>query len=220
MGKFEVADQGTLFLDEIGDMPLQMQAKILRTIQEGEVERIGSNKPKIVNVRIIAATNRDLKEMIKDKTFREDLYYRINVISLHIPPLRDRVDDIKMISDHFIDQLNRSVHYNVKAFSNNAYNMLTTYNWPGNIRELKNVIERAYYILEGESFIEPWHLPSNLNTEGHEGETMTLKDAIAEAEKKIIMDRLVTFNSNKTKASMDLGISRMALHNKLKKYGL
>lgn len=220
MGKFEVADEGTLFLDEIGDMPLQMQAKILRTIQEGEVERIGSNKPKIVNVRIIAATNKDLKKMIMEKTFRADLYYRINVIALHIPPLRERIDDIKLISDHFIDQLNRSVHYNVKAFSTSASNILMAYHWPGNIRELKNVIERAYYILEGESYIEPWHLPSNLNTEGHDRDTQTLKEAIGEAEKKIIMNRLIAFNSNKTKTSMDLGISRMALHNKLKKYGL
>jgi transcriptional regulator with PAS, ATPase and Fis domain len=220
MGKFEVADEGTLFLDEIGDMPLQMQAKILRTLQEGEVERIGSNKPKIVNVRIIAATNKDLKKMIEEKTFREDLYYRINVIGIRIPPLRERVEDIKLLSDHFIDDLNRQVHKNVIEFSANARNILMSYDWPGNIRELKNVIERAYYILEGESYIEPWHLPSTLKGKSHDCSSVSLKDAMAEMERKIIMDRLIAFNSNKTKVSQDLGISRMALHNKLKKYGL
>jgi transcriptional regulator with PAS, ATPase and Fis domain len=220
MGKFEVADEGTLFLDEIGDMPLQMQAKILRTLQEGEVERIGSNKPKIVDVRIIAATNKDLKKMIEEKTFREDLYYRINVIGIRIPPLRERVEDIKLLSDCFIDDLNRLVHKNVIEFSAKARNILMSYDWPGNIRELKNVIERAYYILEGESYIEPWHLPSTLKGKSHDRSSLSLKDAMAETERKIIMDRLIAFNSNKTKVSQDLGISRMALHNKLKKYGL
>lgn len=220
MGKFEVADGGTLFLDEIGDMPLQMQAKILRTLQEGEVERIGSNQPKTVDVRIIAATNRDLKEMIKEKTFREDLYYRINVINLSVLPLRERKEDIIAISNNFIDYLNRNNFKQVRGLSNKTINVLLSYDWPGNCRELKNVIERAYHILEGESFIEPWHLPATIKKNLDEGSNIPLKVELAEVEKKIIIDRLNAFNGNKTKTASNLGISRMALHKKLDKYGL
>lgn len=220
MGKFEVADGGTLFLDEIGDMPLQMQAKILRTLQEGEVERIGSNQPKTVDVRIISATNRDLKEMIEDKTFREDLYYRINVINIGVFPLRERKEDIIAISNNFIDYLNRNNFKQVRGLSNKAVNVLLSYDWPGNVRELKNVIERAYHILEGESFIEPWHLPGNVKKNLDEGSNIPLKVELGEIEKKIIIDRLNAFNGNKTKAAANLGISRMALHKKIEKYGL
>lgn len=220
MGKFEIADGGTLFLDEIGDMPLKMQAKILRTLQEGEVERIGSNKTKFVDVRIIAATNKDLKAMIKEKTFREDLYYRINVLNLFIPPLRERKEDIVIICHDFIDYLNRTCHKNITGLSSKAMAILLSYDWPGNVRELRNILERAYSMLEAEFIIEPWHLPAHLKSKQMQGRNIPLKSAIAEVEKKIIIDRLIAFNGNKTKTAENLGISRMALHKKIEKFGL
>ncbi len=220
MGKFEFANKGTIFLDEIGDMSLPMQAKILRVLQEGEVEKIGSNKPKQVDVRIIAATNRDLLEMVKEKTFREDLYYRLNVINLVIPPLRQRKDDISLMVEHFINELNDKLRRTVKGVSKKAMSILQSHEWPGNVRELKNVIERAYNIMEGEDYIQPWHLPSNLRNMIEPEVSEPLKAIMENMEKKIIMDRLVYFNGNKTKTAASLNLSRVAFHKKLDKYGL
>lgn len=220
MGKFEFANKGTIFLDEIGDMPLQMQAKILRVLQEGEVEKVGSNKPKEIDVRIIAATNKDLLEMVKEKTFREDLYYRLNVINIVIPPLRERKEDIGIIVDNFIEELNVKLRRMVKGISKKSMSILQAHDWSGNVRELKNVVERAYNIMDGEDQIQPWHLPSNLrNTMDHEV-SEPLKTIMDKLEKKIIMERLVYFNGNKSKTAIDLNLSRVALHKKLDKYGL
>ncbi len=218
IGKFELADQGTIFLDEIGDMPLHMQAKILRVLQEGEVERVGSNSPKQIDVRVIAATNRNLREIIEEKLFREDLYYRLNVINLTIPPLRERKDDVFLLSTHFIDLLNRENHGNVRGLSEKSQMQLSNYDWKGNIRELKNVIERAYNIIEGEEFIQLWHLPAHINNGKTTSAREPLKDLVDTAEKKIILERLISFSGNKTKTAADLGISRMALHKKLEKF--
>lgn len=220
IGKFELADQGTIFLDEIGDMPIQMQAKILRVIQEGEVERVGSNRPKQIDVRVIAATNKNLREMVEENTFREDLYYRLNVINLSIPPLRDRKEDIILLSKHFLETLNRQNHGKIKGVSEKAQLLLTGYQWKGNIRELRNVIERAYNIIEGEEFIQPYHLPMQLKaTEDHYvGDPLRM--VMENVEKKIILERLLYFKGNKTKTAEDLGISRMALHKKLEKFDL
>ena len=218
IGKFELADQGTIFLDEIGDMPLQMQAKILRVLQEGEVERIGSNSPKQVDVRIIAATNRNLKAMVEEKTFREDLYYRLNVINLVIPPLRERKEDIVLLTKHFIDLLNRENHGNVKGVGEKAQMQLNSYDWLGNIRELRNVIERAYNIIEGEELIQLWHLPAHVNNGKFVSTGEPLKNLVDNAEKKIILERLIAFKGNKSKTAADLGISRVALHKKLDRY--
>lgn len=220
MGKFEFAHKGTIFLDEIGDMPLQMQAKILRVLQEGEVEKIGSNKPKEIDVRIIAATNKDLLEMVKEKTFREDLYYRLNVINLFIPPLRDRKEDIVLIVDSFIEELNEKLRRMVKGLSKKSVSILQAHEWSGNVRELKNVIERAYNIMEGEEYIQPWHLPSNLQSAMAHEVSEPLRNIMEKHEKKIIMERLIYFNGNKTKTAADLDLSRVALHKKLDKYGL
>lgn len=220
MGKFEIADGGTLFLDEIGDMPLQMQAKILRTLQEGEVERIGSNKTRRVDVRIIAATNRNLDEMIREKSFREDLYYRINVINFKIPPLKKRKEDIVIISNHILDEFNHKYHKNVKGLSQKAKNILLSHEWPGNVRELRNVIERAYHIMDGEIHIQPYHLPAYLTKSHVMEDQLPLKKMMEENERKIIIDRLLAFNGNRTQTAKDLGISRMALHNKIEKYNL
>lgn len=220
IGKFELADQGTIFLDEIGDMPLQMQAKILRVLQEGEVERVGSNSPKQIDVRIIAATNRNLKVMVDEKAFREDLYYRLNVINLTVPPLRERKEDVILLSKHFIDFLNRENHGNVRGLSEKAQMQLSSYDWKGNIRELKNVIERAYNIIEGEEFIQLWHLPTHINNGKTASTGEPLKALVDNSEKKIILERLISFSGNKTKTAADLGISRMALHKKLEKFDM
>ncbi|MBF4693651.1 sigma 54-interacting transcriptional regulator [Fusibacter ferrireducens] len=220
IGKFELADLGTIFLDEIGDMPLQMQAKILRVLQEGEVERVGSNRPKQIDVRVIAATNRNLLEMVEAKQFREDLYYRLNVINLKIPPLRDRKEDVMLLSKHFIDQLNQQDHGKVRGISEKAQFLLSHYQWQGNIRELRNIIERAYNIMEGDDFIQPYHLPAFMKTTELDYTGEPLKHMMEIYEKKLLLERLIYFKGNKTKTAGDLGISRMALHTKLEKYDL
>ncbi len=220
IGKFELADQGTIFLDEIGDMPLQMQAKILRVLQEGEVERVGSNHPKDIDVRVIAATNKDLKEMVEEKTFREDLYYRLNVINLVIPPLRDRKEDIIALSRHFLDNLNQENHGKVKGISEKAQFQLTSYEWKGNIRELRNVIERAYNIIEGEEVIEVYHLPMQIKGTNDNNKGEPLRNMMEKIERRLLLERLICFNGNKTQTAKDLGISRMALHKKIEKYDL
>lgn len=220
IGKFELADLGTIFLDEIGDMPLQMQAKILRVLQEGEVERVGSNRPKQIDVRVIAATNRNLKEMVEAKEFREDLYYRLNVINLSIPPLRERKEDVILLSKHFIDQLNQQDHGKVRGVSEKAQFLLTNYHWQGNIRELRNIIERAYNIMEGDDYIQPYHLPAFMKSVEQDYSGEPLRHMMEIYEKKLLLERLIYFKGNKTKTAEDLGISRMALHTKLEKYDL
>ncbi|MGB3368573.1 MAG: sigma 54-interacting transcriptional regulator [Acidaminobacteraceae bacterium] len=220
IGKFELADRGTIFLDEIGDMPLQMQAKILRVLQDGEVERVGSNRPKQIDVRVIAATNRNLKEMVKEKTFREDLYYRLNVINILIPPLRERREDIMLLSKYFIDQLNQQNHLKVRGISEKTQILLSSYHWQGNIRELKNIIERAYNIMEGDDYIQPYHLPAFLKSSEQNYIEDPLKLLVNNYEKKMILERLIYFKGNKTKTAKNLGMSRMSLHKKIEKYEL
>jgi transcriptional regulator with PAS, ATPase and Fis domain len=222
VGKFEIADRGTIFLDEIADMPLKMQAKILRVIQENEVEKIGSNNSKTIDIRVIAATNKNIYELIENKEFREDLFYRLNVFQINLPPLRDRKNDIMLIAEKFIDSLNYKLQKSIEGFSSQAKSILISYHWPGNVRELKNIVERAYNIIEKERVIQPWHLPAGIRAINHQvAETSEpLKVLMEETEKKIIMDRLLHFNGNKTKTAQDLGISRVAFHKKLSKYEL
>lgn len=161
-GKFELADNGTLFLDEIGDMPLSLQVKLLRVLQEQEFERIGATKPTKVNVRIISATNKDLAELINRGKFREDLYYRIHVIHLHIPPLRERLDDIPVLCTHFINKINRKTSKNINGISPQVIHSFQRYHWPGNIRQLENVLERAFHFSQT-NWIEKSHLPKEMN---------------------------------------------------------
>ncbi|VVS92518.1 pas fold [Desulfoluna spongiiphila] len=220
LGKFELANNGTIFLDEIGDMPLQMQAKILRVLQEGEVEHIGASRPKRVDVRVIAATNKNLSEMVEKKTFREDLLYRLNVFTLTIPPLKRRREDIELIAGHAICALNRKMKRGVKGVSPKASCLLQAYSWPGNIRELKNVVERAYHIMEGEELIQPWHLPHVLRGGNLNASQEPLKYILENMERKVITERLILHSGNKTKTAADLGISRVALHKKLEKYSM
>jgi transcriptional regulator with PAS, ATPase and Fis domain len=222
-GKFELADKGTLFLDEIGDMPLSMQAKLLRVLQDQVIERVGGIDSKKIDVRIIAATNKNLQQLVAEGKFREDLYYRINVITMEIPPLRERKNDIIPLAQAFITDYSTSLGVPEKAFSLEATKVLTEYPWPGNIRELKNCVERIMN-LHVESVIEADQLPSNLfNTDINIQSLFTEKnyrETILVQEKKIFETALMKCNGNKTKAAKMLGISRSTFYEKLKDTGL
>jgi PAS domain S-box-containing protein len=220
IGKFEVADQGTIFLDEIGDMPMHMQAKILRVIQEREVEKIGSNKPLNIDVRIIAATNRNIEQMIEEKKFRLDLYYRLNVVTLNIPPLCERPEDISELCQNFIEKYRIRYLKRVDGINENAINKLMKYKWPGNIRELENIIERAINIMDEGTVIKPKHLPVDISGRYDVEDVKNLRETMDEYERKIIIKSLEAVNFNKSRASKLLGISRTAFYEKLEKHGL
>ncbi|MGC7871421.1 sigma 54-interacting transcriptional regulator [Desulfosporosinus sp. SYSU MS00001] len=223
-GRLEIADGGTLFLDEIGDMPLGLQSKLLRVLQDREFERLGSTKSIKVNVRIIAATNKNLNRAISEGQFRADLFYRLNVINLHLPPLRERWEDIKPLTYYFIAKFNNILKGNVKGIADDAMAALLNYSWPGNIRELENVIERAVnYTRSG--LIRLTHLPnqllSNSSAEGQAsfGE-IRHQDQIARIERNMIIVALEKAGGNKTKAAKILNLSRSRLYDKLNKYNL
>lgn len=223
LGKLELADGGTLFLDEIGDMEMGMQAKLLRVIQEREIERLGSSKPRKIDVRLVAATNRDLEAMIRDKQFREDLYYRLNVVTLMIPPLRERKDDIESLIQTFLKKFNHQFAQTVTGITIETQNVLMKHRWPGNIRELKNIIERAFNMLDG-SEIQLKHLPSYLQIlAGHETRPFvggSLENILDGVEKETLIYALDTANGNKVQAAKTLGLSRAGLYKKLKKHDL
>ncbi len=218
MGKFEVADGGTIFLDEIGDMPLNMQAKLLRTIQEQEIERIGSNEPKSIDVRIIAATNRNLDEMIEKKLFRLDLYYRLNVVTIEVPKLMERKDDIVSLANMFIEKYQVKYMKDIRGISEKALSALIEYDWPGNVRELENIIERAINLVEDGGEIDQKHLPFSFTQEADVDISKSLKEIMVENERKIIIEYLKAAKCNRTKAASLLGISRTALYEKIEKY--
>ena len=220
IGKFEVADQGTIFLDEIGDMPMHMQAKLLRVIQEREIEKIGSNNPKRIDVRIIAATNRNVEQMIEEKKFRLDLYYRLNVVTLNVPPLRDRTEDIDALCKNFIEKFRIRYLKRVDAINDSSVSKLKKYNWPGNIRELENTIERAINIMDGGTIIKAKHLPVDISGRYDVEDVKQLKESMDIYERKTIIKCLEAVNFNKSRASKLLGISRTALYEKLDKYEL
>jgi DNA-binding NtrC family response regulator len=222
MGKFEQAGGGTLVLDEISEMPLPLQAKLLRVLQEKEVDPIGGRKPISVDARIIATSNRDLADMVKKGLFRQDLYYRLRVIPLTIPPLRQRREDIPLLVDHFIEKFASSCPNMEIGISSEAETALAHFSWPGNVRELENTIERAVLICEG-SVIRPEHLllehddtPSNMA----QGDNPTLVGmTVKEMERKLIGQTLKQLNDNRTHAAKMLGISIRTLRNKLREYG-
>lgn len=219
-GKIELAHSGTLFLDEIGDMPLDMQSKLLRVLQEKEIDRVGSSKMKKVDFRLICATNRNLKELVKKGIFREDLYYRINVINIHIPPLRDRKKDIILLVNHYISKFGRELGKPVKGITKKALDVLLEYEWPGNVRELSNIIERAVILTESED-IEPSALPADMifRTKENKG-AKKLKEAIENAEKQCIENALKITNYNISKAASYIGIHRTKLYPKIRKYNI
>ncbi|MCC6502147.1 MAG: sigma-54-dependent Fis family transcriptional regulator [Deltaproteobacteria bacterium] len=218
-GLFQEADGGTLFLDEIGELPLELQVKLLRVLQEGELRRVGDTRAVKVDVRVVAATLRDLKEEIKKGSFRDDLYYRLNVIELKLPPLRSRPGDIPELASHFVEKYGRRFGKSVKAVSKEAMEALVSYSWPGNVRELENVIERAM-ILEETSTIRDVSLPITLSGVHEPFQGLSIKRAEEELEKELIARALEKTGNNRTKAAQLLEISHRALLYKIKSYGL
>jgi len=220
-GKFELADNGTLFLDEIVDLRIDLQAKILRALQEHEVDRVGGNKPIPVDARVIAATNKDIDRAVKEGRFREDLYYRLSVITLHMPPLRERRDDVPLLVGHFLKKFNKGSEAHVDA---EALSSLTSYGWPGNVRELENVIERASVLKRGD-VITRAELPEKLIKEkrGVEDIIFNLPEngiSLEDLEKSLIVKALEQHKGNQTRAAEYLGITRPTLIYRMEKYGL
>jgi len=213
-GLFHVADGGTIFLDEISDMSMPMQVKFLRVLQDKEVWMVGSNRPRKVNVRILAATNKDLNSLVKNGLFREDLFYRVNVVTINMPPLRDREGDILLLAHYFVNKFAAELGKNPPTFSNEALKNLHNYNWPGNVRELENVIQRLIVMTDGDS-IDVADLPSLMRFSAlrETGFTRTL----AEVEAEYISNVLASVGGNKTKAAEILAIDRKTLREKLKK---
>jgi transcriptional regulator with PAS, ATPase and Fis domain len=217
-GKFDMANHGTIFLDEIGDMPLNLQAKILRVIQEREFYRVGGSKTIKVDVRIIASTNKNLEHLVQEGLFREDLYYRLNVFTLHLPPLRERKEDIALLVDYFLSSLPKRVE-----ISSVALQMMMAFSWPGNIRELKNTVESAAVIAE-DDFIEPAHLPGKITgtfTRANAGWSLpadaSLDDRLREIERSMIIEALRKTGGVQARATELLGISQRSLWHRVKK---
>ncbi|MEA4925292.1 MAG: sigma 54-interacting transcriptional regulator [Syntrophomonadaceae bacterium] len=223
-GKFELANGGTIFLDEIGEMSLTMQSKLLVFLQEREFERVGSHQPIRVNVRIVAATNRNLEEMINQQKFREDLFYRLNVLTLEIPPLRKRIEDLPLLINHFIPKLNIDLKTNVTAISDEAVELLSQYNWPGNIRELVNVLQRAMLVADMGEYCTITTKQLRFMKIQPEPQipmvSSTLKSLLKDYEKQILIQALADTNYNKTKTASVLNIDISSLYKKLKQYGL
>lgn len=222
-GKFQLANGGSILLDEIGDMSLHMQAKLLRVIQEKEVEKVGSLTSESIDVRIIASTNRDLEEMVKSGDFREDLYYRLNVIRLELPPLRDRHEDIEALSSIIRKKIAERLGVYVEGISKRSIKYLSNYDFPGNIRELENIIERSINMLDSDLIIEPEHLPSRITKEFVKKRYTSgtdMKSAIEEIEKDMIIATLKKTNNNKNETAKLLGISRPSLYKKIGVYGV
>jgi len=229
IGKFELADGGTLFLDEVTEMPMQLQAKLLRALQENVIERLGGNRPIAVDIRVVAATNRNPRDAIKDGKLREDLYYRLNVFRIDLPALKARKSDIELLATHFLAK--RRVEISAQAVQ-----VLMQYDWPGNVRELENVLERAA-IISGNQLIQPQHLPAEMlnstsefmdaNALGHDAETaeaphnpLCLPNAVEQLERQLIAKALAQTNGNKSKAAKVLEISERSLWYKLSQYGI
>lgn len=220
-GKFELADKGTIFLDEIGELPLHAQVKFLRVLQEKQIYRIGSERKINVDVRIIAATNKNLSEEVEKGNFREDLYYRLNVVNLYIPPLRDRRDDIPVLAETFLNEFSKEYNKNIKYFDVEAMNYLMDYEWKGNVRELRNVIERAVLVANDDEILHKDYLPKELTgLEQADENNVKREKTLAEYEKMIIENTLKRYDGNKTKTADVLGIKRQTLYNKLKDYNL
>ncbi len=230
-GKFEQAGGGTLFLDEIGDLPTEAQAKLLRALQEREITRLGSHHPVRLDVRVIAATNRDLAQAVHDGRFRQDLYWRINVVAINLPPLRQRRDDLPLLIDHLLDRFNRELGLGIRGLDAAARQLLVEYDWPGNVRELENVLCQSMILSEGDRLTAAG-LPPRIRgeVEGHPTRAeedlskMKLADVVSEAterlERRLILSRLAEQRGNRTATAESLGISRKTLFNKMKQYGI
>ena len=220
-GRFEMAEGGTLFLDEIGDVNLGTQVKLLRVIQEREFERVGGTETVKVNVRLIAATNKDMEKAIAEATFREDLYYRLNVFTIFVPPLRERKADLLLLADHFLEKFSREHNKVIKRISTPAIDMLTAYHWPGNVRELENALERAVLVCDS-AVVHGHHLPPSLQT-ADSSNTVTrvsLKDAVVAYERDLIQDALKTTRGNRAKAARLLDTTERILNYKVRSYAI
>jgi len=232
-GLLEVADEGTAFLDEIGEMPLKMQAKMLRVLETQKLRRVGGTRDVEIDVRFMAASNRDLKRAIDEGLFREDLYYRLSVMPIHLPPLRERMEDLELFVAAFLDEFNQAMGRSVGRVNPETYRVMRQYDWPGNIRELRNVIERAMLLCEGDE-IQPAHLPAELGgadlsyaaaeTPGPEEELpsdgLDLKGVVTELERHYIEKAMERTSGNQTEAAKLLSISRDQLRYRLEKYDL
>ncbi|MBM7112750.1 sigma-54 interaction domain-containing protein [Archangium primigenium] len=219
-GRFELAEGGTLFLDEIGEVNLATQVKLLRVLQEREFERVGGTETLKSNVRLIAATNKDLETAISEKSFREDLYYRLNVFTLFIPPLRERKSDLLLLADHFVAKYAREHGKNIRRISTPAIDMLVSYHWPGNVRELENIIERSVLVCDGNA-IHGHHLPPTLQTAEEASEAnpnTSLADAVQQFEKDMLLDTLKTTRGNRAKAARLLRTTERIINYKVTKY--
>lgn len=215
IGKFEEANTGTLFLDEIGELEMPLQAKILRAIQEREIERIGGNKKIKTDVRLIASTNRDLAQEVKHRNFRPDLYYRLNVVQVKLPPLRERKSDIPLLVTHFIDKFSQREKKNVLSVSPAVMKVFNNYYWPGNLRELENVLERAVVLVKKE-VIDLKDIPGEIRREAKNSINTDNFKPLKEIEIETVLKAIDAFNGNKSKAAKALGITRKALYSRLK----
>ena len=220
-GRFELAHGGTLFLDEVGELNLSTQVKLLRVLQEGEFERLGGTETIKADIRLIAATNRDLEAAMSERQFREDLYYRLNVFSIFVPPLRDRKPDVMLLADHFLIKYARRHNKRIKRIATPAIDMLMSYHWPGNVRELENIVERAVLTCDGQ-VIHGHDLPPTLQTAEASGTTMqsSLSDAIEQFEKDLIVDALKSTRGNRAKAARLLGTTERIIGYKIRKYDI
>ena len=226
-GRFEKADGGTLFLDEISEIDTSVQVKLLRVLEERKFERVGGSNTIDVDIRLVAATNRNLREQVNEGNFREDLFFRLDVVNINIPPLRDRLDDIPLLCDHFIKEFSEKNEKPIDGISNEACNMLAAYPWPGNVRELRNSIEKMVVLCRGKALTPrdiPRSIRDSLQDSGYQGSSRArrsddLKTAsLADAERQLIEAALERTGHNVTKAAQELGISRRTLHRKLKEY--
>ncbi len=220
-GRFELAHTGTIFLDEVGELSLAVQAKLLRIIQEKEFERVGGSKTIKVDVRVIAATNRNLEELIRGGLFREDLYYRLNIFPITVPPLRERKTDILLLADYFVERYNAANHKGIRRISTTSIDMLMRYHWPGNVRELQNCMERAV-ILSEDNVIHGYHLPPTLQTAESSGTPYTgsLQQKLDAIEKEMIMEALKRTQGNMSRAAVQLGLSDRIMGLRIKKFDI
>jgi len=224
-GKFELANGGTIFLDEIGDMPLSMQTELLTVLQEKVIERVGGTQPIFINVRIIAATNQNLEQMVLNREFREDLFYRLNVVRLNIPPLRERLEDLPLLVDNLVARLNERLHTNIKTVSDEAITLLQDYHWPGNVRELENLVESAIVLahMNREDRLMCKHFPSlgaRSALAGGRAVQPNLTEAVDNFEREMILHTLEQTGGNRNQAAKLLELHTSALYRRLKKYGL
>ncbi|MBW1712410.1 MAG: sigma-54-dependent Fis family transcriptional regulator [Deltaproteobacteria bacterium] len=219
LGRFASAEAGTIFLDEVGSMPPATQAKLLRVLQEKEIEPLGQDRPVPVDVRVLAATNADLAQETAAGRFREDLFYRLNVVTVKLPLLKDRAEDIPLLAEHFLKLANDKNNRQVQAVSQEALKLLVAFDWPGNVRQLANVIERGVVLCPGQE-ISPTELPAEIRGGGQAGGWFKPGATLKEAERALIEWTLVETNGNRTQAAQELAVSRKTLQNKIKEYGL